>query len=529
MRKRFSVRGLGVLAVSFVFLIAVSGLAVSAELAKEQKVRLATGAADIGTVDPHFATKTGEHEIYRAIYEGLLRFPDGHMDPTNLQPALAEKWEVGSDNLTWTFHLRKGVKWHEGYGEVTSEDVKFTIERVLNKDVGSPWRKDIVGIVDSVEAVDRYTVKVKTKFPFAQLPALFVDYHIFVVCKKAVKELGDKMKYHPIGTGPFRFKEYKSREKFVMVRNDDYWRGRPIIEEFTLLFMPEDSTREMALNTGEVHGISLTEKQQSIDRMRQKGFDVALCRPANSYQFHLNVTKKPLDDIKVRKALFYAINRQDFVSFRGPDTTRLDYSPLPEGFIGHTDDVEQYSYNPEKAKKLLAEAGYPNGFSMSMVISQLYMYNQPAQIVQEQWKKIGVNLELKVVDHPVYHRMIRKDVNPMVVYGCFRYPLDGKIFMNQFWHSSAIVGRPGGVINFSHYGEAIPGVDKYLEAADNTMDQKVAIENWQKAQKQIARDYIVYPLFTGVYGMAKTKKLDMGFEQKSFWNWEIKHSSRLYK
>lgn len=499
------------------------------DLAEEQIARLAVSVADIGTVDPHFAVKIGESPIVRMVYESLLRHPPGEINIEKIQPSLAERWEVGPDKLTWTFYLRKGVKWHEGYGELTAEDVKFSMERLVDPNVGSPFRKNLAAI-ENVTVVDPYTVKIKTKNVVPDLPALLVDYQAgYVVCKKAVEKLGKDLTYHPVGTGPFRFQSYKPRESFTLVANEDYWRGKPILKEVMVLFMPDNSTRELALRNGEVHAINIPAKQEWIDRLRKAGFDVNLTSPANMFVLHFNMTKKPLDNIKVRQALCHAISREELIAFLGKDVAKPEYSPLASGYVGHTDDVVRYEYNPEKAKNLLAEAGYPNGFKLSMNISNSAIYLPPMQVVQEQWKKIGVDLELKVVDHPTYHKLIRQDVNPVVIYGAYRYPLTGNIYLTQFYHSESIIGKPTAIINFSHYGEVIPGVDKYIDDARYELSVEKQKALWMRAQKQIKRDAVSFPLFTRLYAMAKAKNLDLGFEQKSWSIYDFRDTTRILK
>ncbi len=512
------------------FLIGMPVIGVQAqELAKEQVARLAVGVNDIGTVDPHFAVKYGEAPIYRSAYEALLRFPDGEINMEKIGPSLAERWEVGPDKLTWTFYLRKGVKWHEGFGEFTAEDAKFSIERVLDPKVGSPFRKNLA-IIDHVAVVDPYTLKVKTKKVFPDLPALMVDYQGgFVMCKKAVEKLGKDIKFHPVGTGPFWYHSYKPKESFTLVRNDDYWQGKPILEKIIVSFVPDASTRELALKTGEVDAIEIPAKQEWVERLRKEGFEVNLTYPANMFVLHFNMSKKPMDDIRVRRALCHAINRQELINFLGKDVARPEYSPLAIGYVGHTDDVMRYPYNPEEAKKMLAEAGYPDGFSLSMAISNSVIYLPPMQIVQEQWKKVGVKLELKVVDHPTYHKLIRQNLNPVVIYGAYRYPLTGNVYLTQFYHSDSIVGKPTAVINFSHYGEVIPGVDKLLDDARFELDVNKQKQLWIQAQKQIKRDAVSFPLFTRAYTMAKAKYLDLGFKQKSRYIYDFVHRSRILK
>jgi len=499
------------------------------ELAEEQIARLAVGVADIGTVDPHFAVKIGEAPIYRSVYEALLRQPPGVIDIENIQPALAERWEVAPDNLTWTFQLRKGVQWHGGFGELTAEDVKFSFDRVMDPQVGSPFKKNLAAI-ETVTAVDQYTVQIKTKMPVPDLPALLVDYQAgYIVCKKAVEKLGKDINFHPVGTGSFQYESYKPQESFTLVANEGYWRGKPILKKFVVSFIPDDSTRELALRNGEVDAITIPAKQEWIDRLEKTGFDVNLTSPANAFSLHFNLTKKPLDDVRVRRALCHAINREELINFLGKSVAKPEYSPLPSGYVGHTEDVARYPYDPEKAKNLLAEAGFSDGFQLSMNISNSDIYLPPMQVIQEQWKKIGVDIALNVVDHPTYHKLIRQDANPVIIYGAYRYPLTGNVYLTQFFHSESIIGKKTAVINFSHYGDALPGVDQYLDEArfDLNVENQKAL--WRKAQQQIMEDAVAFPLFTRLYAMAKAKYLDLGFEQKSQSVYDFRETARILK
>ena len=511
-----------VLLFALLFCLALAPLAAGAQTA-----RMAVGVADVGTLDPHFANKIGEVPIIRMIYQALCRHPAGEINIAKLEPGLAEKWEVGADKLTWTFHLRKGVKWHEGYGELTADDVKFSLDRIRDEKVGAPDRKAIATI-DSVTVLDPYTVQIKTKNPDPTLPALMVEERFgYIISQKAAEKLGKDIQYHPVGTGPFMFKAYKPRESVTLTANPDYWGGAPKLSEVVVSFMPDNSTRELALRNGEVDAINIPAKQEWIDRLRKEGFEVNLTSPANTFVLYYNLIMKPMDDKKVRMALCHAIDRHLLVKFLGKDVAKVELSPLPSGYVGHTDEVAQYPYDLEKAKALLAEAGFKDGLKLSMNISNSNIYLPPMQVIQEMWKKIGVELELKVVDHPTYHKLIRADANPVVIYGAYRYPLTGTRYLTQFYHSDSIVGKKTAIINFSHYGEALPGVDKYIDGARFELDQAKQIEMWQAAQKQIMDDCVAFPLLTRLYAMAKSKKLDQGFEQKSYSFYQLTEKSQL--
>src|SRR5690606_22613227 len=159
-------------------------------------------------------------------------------------------------------------------------------------------------------------------------------------------------------------------------------------------------------------------------------------------------------------------------------------SPLPEGYRGHTGDVARYDYDEGKAKALLAEAGQGKGMSVKLPISNNNIYLQPMQIIQEQWRKVGVNLELNVVDHPTYHRLIRENLGPAVIYGALRPPLDCNRHLNEFYRSASIIGTPTAATNSSHYAT----VDAELDGAATEKDTAKQEALWQQVQKQVMAD-----------------------------------------
>lgn len=513
-----------VLLVVLMLLCSLSGLAQSQDLAATQVLRAGSPAADVGTLDPHFATAIGETPvIWIRLYEGLVFFQHkGIVSLENLQPGLATSWNVSEDGKVWTFHLREGVQWHHGYGEFTADDVKFSIERVLSPDVGSPWRSDFRNI-EKVEVIDTYTVAITTKEEDPILPALLTPIRGgCMMSRRAVEDLGDEISHFPVGTGPFQFNSYRPMENVTLIRNENYWGERAILDAIEFIFMPDDSTREMALRGGEIHTASIPATKEWIDRVRNAGFEVDLTTPGNMFFIQYNLKREPLDDIRVRQALNYAINRQDFLSFYGEDVIFLEYAPVASYYEGATTDVERYDFDLEKAKALLEEAGYPDGFVLQVYMSESEIYLPPMQIIQAQWKRIGVELDMTVVDHPTYHSRIREDANDVIMYGAWRWPLTAGIYLNQFWHSASNVLKPTTITNFSHYGDVdatgdgvIDSVDTYIEEGLVEMDPQRRRELYFKAQEQIMAHAAGYPLYTRPYGMARVPTLELGHEQIS--------------
>ena len=319
------------------------------------------------------------------------------------------------------------------------------------------------------------------------------------VRKAAVEALGDGFALNPIGTGPFIVDEYKPTEKVVLIRNDEYFRGSPIIERIDYFFMSDNSTRLLALQTGEIDTAGFPADSEWVEALERVGLWVDYKHPGNQFHLHFNMAVEPLDNLLVRRALAYGIDRDDFIEYRGETLAKLEGSPVPSGYYGHTTvGLQSYDYNPDLAKALLAQAGYPHGFSLGeVVISPRGGYQPYMLIIQEQLREIGVEMEVTVVEHSAFHDLIRQDVNPLVIYNASRVPIADS-YLTEFYYSPSAIGQPTAVTNFSHYGEVIPGVDAFIELARTEEDPDVQKALYAAAQRIIMADLPAYPLFMGI-------------------------------
>ena len=479
----------------------------------EKTLNIGIKSADMGVLDPHLSATTANLPIMDAIFNGLVRFKPGTVDLERIEPDLAESWTASPDGKVWTFQLRKGVQFHHDFGEMTAEDVVFSFNKASAKET-SRWSSDYKAF-EKVEALDPYTVRITLKNNVPSLLGLVINFHGgMIVSKKAVEKYGDDFKLNPVGTGPFAFNEYVPKQRTVLTANPKYFRGKPKIDKIVYRFVPVDQAREMAFVKGELNMIEGSKQDWWVDKMRQnKDVLVDALPPGELTVVYFNLSRKPLDNLKVRQALAYALNRKDFRETYGLSITADAVSPVGPGYLGFTDDVEKYDYDVEKAKNLLKEAGYPDGFDLGeFVTSPIYLNS--AELLQNQLKQIGVTFTIQMVDHPTMHKMIRKDVNALVPYGCARFPVADSL-LTQFFHSDSIVGKPTGVTNFSHYGEAIPGVDDLIESARVEPDTEKQKALWVKAQQKIMEDVPCYPLRVTFVVFARKKNIDLGYEPES--------------
>ena len=505
--------------------------AFSAEAADKQILYYASSGRDIRNIDPAYANSSVELFIVYAMFDALVRYPPGKEgDLQAIEPDLAEKWDVSADGKTFTFHLRKGVKFHKDFGELTAEDVKFTFER-LDKE-GAPWAKDYKN-VEAIEIVDPYTIKFRLKTVDPFFLSNLTNFHGgFIVSKKARDKIGDPFKSEPVGTGPFMVGEYLPKDRYILVRHDDYWRGKPILEKIIVPFMPDIASRTLALRKGEIHLAPGKNDSMWVEMAEKSGLvvDVDFQLGAASWA-HINMTRKPFDDVRIRKALAYATNRDEYSQFFGASVTEPLYSVVPPeafGALTKKDIPEelQYAFNPEKAKQLLAEAGYPNGFKVKMFISEKDSYTKPMTVLQEQWRRVGINIEFETVDHPTYHSKIRGNENPLVWYNATRTPIAG-VYLFQFFHSSSIVGKKTTITNFSHYDK----IDEYVDKAAIEMDPEAQKKLYQEAQLQILKDLPAISVGLQKYVFARQKYVDLGYapENCMIYGYHLTEKTRLLK
>ena len=520
-------RGLALLAL--VVLIAgffVIDTAEGQQLAKEQILSIAFDAGDVGTLDPHRAASTVDRATVDMIFNGLVRYPPG--EQVRVEPDLASSWTVSGDKKVWTFTLRKGVFFHPYAGnptgyELTAEDVVYSLKRAAD-----PKRSSYAGEYDGMtfEALDPSTVRIALDKPMSEtlFLAKVASYAGgFIVSKKALEEKGDDwFKTQPVGTGPFMFETYEPRQKTVLAANAKYFRGAPILKQVVVRYMPSVSSREFGLQTGELQIIEGLKEEKWAEKVAT--FPDVMVRnfgPCETQMLYFTMTQKPFDDVRVRKAVSYAISREEVAAFMGKSLAVPIYTaalaPPAPGALTKEEALRAgvvYENNLAEARKLLAEAGYPNGFKTEVIISEMESsYRKPMIAIQAQLKKVGIDMALKVVDHSSFHTLIRKDASPIVYYAAWRPNVD--VFLTRFYHSaSTVVTGKNPDTNFSHYAS----VDELIEKARWELDADKQNGMWKEAQIRILRDVATVPIIRLLYNFPAKSYVDIGHPLQ--WSWE---------
>ena len=431
-----------------------AAIAPSAE-AQRKKV-LAIAAKEPDSLDPHGSTIGQSQAISRFLYRGLTRFAikDGKVTTAEVEPDLAERWKISPDGTVWTFTLRRGVAFHKGFGDVTAEDVKFSFERQIKRAPGTRFGVNLE-MIKAIEVIDAQTVQITLKAFDPVFPIRMAGYQQgYIVSKKAVEKYGEQYKWNPIGTGPFVFERHSPRDKIVLKAFDGFHRGRPSIDEVHWYDVPEDATKLIGLEKGTFDLIYPEAVSADFEsQVRKMGAVIDRRGPGSQDRFYINMTKPPFDDIRVRRAFMHAIDRKAIKETMYPgDLARVAPSVVPPGYFGHI-PMTFPEYDPEKAKKLLAEAGHPNGFTIkNYFISKSFFYPKVMTLAQEQLKKVGINVELQVVEHATFHENIRKNLNPFVLYGGTRIT-DADPWLSLFFESTEIPDPASGNkgTNFAHY------------------------------------------------------------------------------
>lgn len=373
--------------------------------------------ADIQTADIQKTSK--DYQIPINIYDSLCEIKVADDGTSSIVPSLAEKWEISEDGLEYTFYLRKGVKFHNGE-ELKASDVKYTFERMLTVEGGtnSEFLDQIKGSgelfdgtateLEGFEVVDDYTFKLTLSEPYSGFLACISTPAVSIYNEKATEAAGDQFGLDPsltVGTGPFKFASWTYNDQLVLVRNDDYFQGASKLPGVVIKIVPDTETQTMMFESGQLDLLDMDYVTEQIDRFSQSYPDQLVSGPRlGTTYFTMNQKIEPFSNLQVRKAVQMAIDRQVILDTLYGGRGQLENGIFPHGLIGFNENMPEITYDPEGAKALLAEAGYPNGFDMEIAadMSASDTMTMALEIIKEQLAQVGINAEIKNYDESTW-------------------------------------------------------------------------------------------------------------------------------
>ncbi|WP_173915423.1 ABC transporter substrate-binding protein [Halobacillus sp. Marseille-Q1614] len=442
----------------------------SSEGGGEQTLKIANDQEPAG-LDPHKTPAHSSVRIYSKVYEGLVTF-DENME---IKGQLAVSWDQ-PDDTTYVFNLVEGAKFHDG-SEMTADDVKYSFERILDEGTASHIAS-YFSVVDSIEVVDEYTIQFNLSEPSAAFLNNLTNSSAAVIPEELVDENGGDIQQTAVGTGPFKFVEWVPDSKVVLEKNEDYYvDGVPKLDEVTYYTMKEEASRLSAIRTGEVDLTTVGAKSASLLE-GQENVEVIDYQSLEYSYVGFNVDKEPFNDEKVRQALSLATDRNKIteIAWDGDAEQSGPVAPSMGDWPIDVKEEELYQRNIEKAKELLAEAGYEDGFETTITTASTYPdMVDTAQLLQQQWEEIGVKASINQIEWGEYIDTW-SNTSADILIGRNGSGTDPDRSLNYFFHTEGSAN----VWNFSN-----EEFDQIVEEAKQSTDQEERKELYTEAQKMI--------------------------------------------
>ena len=423
----------------------------------------------------HTQIDSGTEGVYvgKQIYDSLL-----NIDPTGkIVPGLATGMPERPTNLTYVFQLRKNVKFHNGK-PMTADDVLWTFDRLMGKfpEIQSTQATRFVEIIASVQKVDPYTVRFTLRKPSPDFLAIMAgDKYMGIMQKDA--ELASPREYGQsvvVGTGPFKFKDWVKGNHLTLVRNDDYWGPPALVDQIVYRAIPEASTRMVAMRAGEIDGLLAPALKDVRQYQGDRGFRVLTADGGNMKIFVFNTARPPFTDVRVRQAIAYAINRQEIVEAIYHGYAAVGQDLLPPWNAAHDASRTYYPHDPDRAKRLLADAGFGAGrpLEFELITSDATEFVDLATLIQAQLQQIGVRVKVLSLDKSAYTAKTfpqRGTVNPNFQANVYRL-IFGFPTADYGWRTY----HPKSALDLSGYnqpgGAQNPAVPPLLDEAAETLD-----------------------------------------------------------
>ena len=471
-------------------------------------------STEVNELDP--ANSIGFYAIDN-LFEGLVKFKEGS---THIEPCLSTSWKVSKDGKEIIFYLRKGVKFHDGT-DFNAEAVVFSFVRQYNHNhpyhqygKWAFWSSMLSGDVDRIEMIDNYTVRLTLKKPNASILSSLAMCAMSIVSPSNAKKYKENAFKHPCGTGPFQFIEWVKNDHITLEANENYWRERAQLDQLIFKVIPDPSVRLMALEIGEIKGMEYP-NPTDFERIKTNKDLISMTKPGMNVGFiamntgygYIDENKNGIRDIsleplvktpgfyepltkrRVRQAISMAIDKQSIVDNIYMGTAIKAKNGMPPFMLGYNDEIEDYPYDQERAKELLAEAGYPDGFEITLHItpvSRPYMFDPPkiSEAIQSYLAAVGIRVKIYQLDLSNYLMELLEGKHQMCLGGWFGDNGDPDNFMNAAYGTNST--SIGAAANFAFYinDEA----QELLSKALATYEDEKRASYYKKVQEMIHED-----------------------------------------